>query len=139
MCVHGTRGNVKRRVENAKSIPAENEQRATSLMWRKHLINLVEAMTDREISKSMQRTEPERKVANLMLRKHLVNLAEDAKEKGSMRIGINSLVIPWLGTGVARALRMNASEPMVGWKDERPQSVNSLQPVIDKYSHILCN
>jgi hypothetical protein len=25
-------------------------------------------------------------------------------------------VISWLGTGVARVLRMNASEPMVGWK-----------------------
>jgi hypothetical protein len=34
-----------------------------------------------------------------MLRKHLINLAEDVKEKGSMRIGINSLVISWLGMG----------------------------------------
>jgi hypothetical protein len=134
MCVQGTRGNVKRRVENAhrKNIPAENEQKATSLMQRKHLINLVEAMTEREISESMQRMGPEQKVASLMLRKHLINLAEDAKEKGSMRIGINSLVISWLGTGVARVLRMNASEPMVGWKDEHPQSVSWLPPVIDK-------
>jgi hypothetical protein len=96
-------------------------------------------MTDREISESMQITEPERKVVSLMLRKHLVNLAEDAKEKGYMRIGINSPVISWLGTGVARALRMNDSEPMVGSKDEHPQSVNWLQPVIDKYFHIMCN
>jgi hypothetical protein len=44
----------------------------------------------------------------------------------------SSLVISWLGTGVARVLRMNASEPMVGWKDEHPQSVSWLPPVIDK-------
>jgi hypothetical protein len=130
---------MKRRVENARNIrAAENESKATSLMLRKHLINLVEAMTEREISESMQRMGPEQKVVSLMLRKHLINLAEDVKEKGSMRIGINSLVISWLGTGVARVLRMNASEPMVGWKDEHPQSVSWLQPVIDKYSHILC-
>ena len=42
------------------------------------------------------------------------------------------LVISWLGTGVARVLRLNASEPMVGWKDEHPQSVGWRQPVIDK-------
>jgi hypothetical protein len=52
-----------RRVENARTSPAENEQKATSLMLRKHLINLVEAMTEREISESMQRTGPEQKVA----------------------------------------------------------------------------
>jgi hypothetical protein len=34
-------------------------------------------------------------------------------------------------------LRMNASEPMAGWKDEHPKSVSWLRPVIDKYSHIL--
>jgi hypothetical protein len=34
-----------------------------------------------------------------MLRKYLINLAGDVKEKGSLRIGINSLVISWLGTG----------------------------------------
>ena len=32
----------------------------------------------------------------------------------------NSLVISWLGTGVARVLRMNASGPMVRCKDEHP-------------------
>jgi hypothetical protein len=74
-----------------------------------------------------------------MLRKHMINLAEDVKEKGSLRIGINSLVISWLGTGVARVLRMNASKPMVGWKGEHPQSVSWLQPIIDKYSLFLCN
>jgi hypothetical protein len=74
----------------------------------------------------------EQKVVSLMLRKHLINLAKDVKEKGSMRIGINSLVISWLGTGVARVLRMNASEPMVGWKDEHPHSVSWPPPIIDK-------
>jgi hypothetical protein len=44
----------------------------------------------------------------------------------------NSLVISWLGTGVARVLRINASVPMVGWKDEHPQSVGWRQRVIDK-------
>jgi hypothetical protein len=34
----------------------------------------------------------------------------------------NSLVVSWLGTGVARVLRVNASEPMVGWKGKHPQS-----------------
>jgi hypothetical protein len=42
------------------------------------------------------------------------------------------LVISWLGMGVARVLRMNASEPMVGWKDEHPQSVSWILHVIDK-------
>ena len=55
-----------------------------------------------------------------MLGKHLINLAKVVTEKGSMRIGINSLVISWLGTGVARVIRMNSSEPMVGWKGEHP-------------------
>jgi hypothetical protein len=32
----------------------------------------------------------------------------------SLRDGVNSLVISWLGTGEAIVLRMNASEPMVG-------------------------
>jgi hypothetical protein len=53
MCMQGMRGNVKRRVENARSILAKNEQRATSLMWIKHLINLVEVVTEREIYESM--------------------------------------------------------------------------------------
>jgi hypothetical protein len=39
----------------------------------------------------------------------------------------DSLVVSWLGTGVARVLRVNASEPMVGWKGEHPQSVGWLQ------------
>jgi hypothetical protein len=43
-----------------------------------------------------------------------------------------SLVISWLGTWVARVLRMNSSNPVVGWKDEHPQSVRWLPPVIDK-------
>jgi hypothetical protein len=61
-------------------------------------------------------------------------------ERGSQRICRRpeehrevSLVISWLGTGVARVLRVNASEPMVGWKGEHPQSVGQLSTVIDKY------
>jgi hypothetical protein len=34
---------------------------------------------------------------------------------------------------------MNASVPMVGWKDEHPQLVGWWQPVIDKRSYTLCN
>jgi len=64
--------------------------------------------------------------------KHLIKLIEDVKEKGLLRIGINSLVISWLGMGVARVLRMNSSEPMVGWKEKLPQSVSWIPPVIDK-------
>jgi hypothetical protein len=55
-----------------------------------------------------------------MLRKHLINLTEDVKEQGSLRIGVNFLLISWLGPRVVIALRMNASEPMVGWKVEHP-------------------
>jgi len=119
--VQGMQNDMKRRVENARNRGiSENESKAMSLMQRKHLINLVEVVTEREIFKIVQRTRPEEKVASLMLRKHLITLIEDVKEKGSMRIGINSLVISWIGIGVARVLRMNASEPMVGWKDEHP-------------------
>jgi hypothetical protein len=60
-------------------------------------------------------------------------------ERGSLRNGMDSLVISWLGTGVARVLRVNSSEPMVGWKGAHPQSVSWMQPVIDKYTHTLCN
>jgi hypothetical protein len=35
-------------------------------------------------------------------------------ERVSLRDGINSLVISWLGIGVARELKMNSSKPMVG-------------------------
>jgi hypothetical protein len=58
-------------------------------------------------------------------------------ERVSLRDGRNSLVISCLGTGVARVLRMNSSEPMVGWKGAHPQSVTWMKPVIDKYSHTL--
>jgi hypothetical protein len=34
---------------------------------------------------------------------------------------------------------MNASEPMVGWKDEHPRSVGWRQPIIDKHFLTLCN
>jgi hypothetical protein len=37
----------------------ENESKATSLMRRKHLINLIEVVTEGEIYESMQRTRPE--------------------------------------------------------------------------------
>jgi hypothetical protein len=36
--------------------------KATSLMLRKHLINLIEAMTKREIFENLQRTEHEHKM-----------------------------------------------------------------------------
>jgi hypothetical protein len=36
---------------------------------------------------------PEQKAVSLMLRKHLINLAEDVKEKGSLKIDINFLLI----------------------------------------------
>jgi hypothetical protein len=42
-------------------------------------------------------------------------------------------VISWLGTGVARVLRGNAFEPMVGWRGENPQLVGWMQLVIDMY------
>jgi hypothetical protein len=45
-------------------------------------------------------------------------------------------MISWLGMGVVRVLRVNASEPTVGWKCEHPQSVGWMQLVIDKYFHI---
>jgi hypothetical protein len=53
----------------------------------------------------------------------MINLAEAVTEKEPLRNCKSSIVISWLGTGVARALRMNASEPTVGWKGEHPQSV----------------
>jgi hypothetical protein len=67
-----------------------------------------------------------------MLRKHPINLAEDVKEKGSMIIGINYLVISWLGMGVDKEIRMNSYESMAQWKDEHPQLVSWPPPVIDK-------
>jgi hypothetical protein len=48
-------------------------------------------------------------------------------------------VISWLGMRVARVLRMNASEPMVGWKGTHPHSVSWPQIVIDKYLPIMFN
>jgi hypothetical protein len=67
------------------------------------------------------------KVVSLMLRKHLINLAESLTQRGSLRICKRleehkevSLVISWLGTGVARVLRVNSFEPTVGWKGEHP-------------------
>ena len=58
-------------------------------------------------------------------------------ERVSLRDGVNSLMISWLGMGVAKVLIMNASEPMAGWKGTHPQSVSWMQLVIDKYSHTL--
>jgi hypothetical protein len=58
-------------------------------------------------------------------------------ERVSLRDGVNSLVISWLGTRVAKELRVNASETMVGWKGAHPQSVGWMQLAIDKYSHTL--
>jgi hypothetical protein len=48
-------------------------------------------------------------------------------------------VISWLGTGVAKVIRLNASEPMVWWKAKHPQSVGWQQPKIDKLSPTLCS
>jgi hypothetical protein len=47
---------------DAWSSLADHEHKATSLMLREHLINLIEAITEREISESSQRTEPEKKL-----------------------------------------------------------------------------
>jgi hypothetical protein len=119
--MQGTQEYMKRQVENVRNIQVvENKLKATSSMRRKHLKNLINAMKEREIYESMQRTRPKQKVVSLMFKKHLISLVEDVKEKGLMRIDINSLVISWLGMRVARVLRINASKPMVGWKDEHP-------------------
>jgi hypothetical protein len=61
-----------------------------------------------------RKTRPEQKVTSLMLREHLINLAKDVTEKEPLRNCKGSLVISWLGTGMARVLRMNSFEPMVG-------------------------
>jgi hypothetical protein len=97
-------------------------------------------VTEREISESMQRKGPEKNTTSLMLGK-----ASDKPRRRCERERIienwnkfPSDIMAWQG-GVARALRMNPSKPMVGWKGEHPQSVSWMQPVIDKYSHILCN
>ena len=42
------------------------------------------------------------------------------RERISEKFAEVSLVISWLGTGMARVLRVNASEPMVGWRGEHP-------------------
>ena len=55
-----------------------------------------------------------------MLREHLIKLAKVVLEKDSLRNYKRSLVISWLNKGVARKLRMNAFEPMVGWRGEHP-------------------
>jgi hypothetical protein len=39
-----------------------DEQKVMSLMLDEHLINLAKAMTEKEISKILQRTEPEKKL-----------------------------------------------------------------------------
>ena len=57
---------------------------------------------------------------SLVMRELLTNLVEVVIEKESLGNYKISLVISWLGTRVARALRMNASESMVGWKGEHP-------------------
>jgi hypothetical protein len=46
--VQGTQEDMEGRVENSRNIPVKNEPKATSLMLRKHLMNLVEAMTERK-------------------------------------------------------------------------------------------
>ena len=84
----------------------------------------------------MQRTQPGGPKCELDVEEAYDKPRRDTvTEIRSLRAGINSLVISWLGTRVARVLRMNASEPMVGWEGTHPQLVSWLQPVIDKYSH----
>jgi hypothetical protein len=46
-------------VENVRSSPVENEQKIAGLMWREHMINLIEVVTEKELSESMQRMGPE--------------------------------------------------------------------------------
>ena len=69
----------------------------------------------------------------MMLRGHLINLAEVVTEKESLRNCKSSLVISWIGMGVARVLRVNASKPTVGWRGRHPHLVGWLQLVIDKF------
>jgi hypothetical protein len=45
-------------------------------------------------------------------------------ERESLGNGIDSILISWLDTGMARVIRVNSSEPMVGWKGTHPQSVS---------------
>jgi hypothetical protein len=45
--------------ENVQISLVDNEEKATSLMLVEHLINLTKAITKKEISESLQRTEPE--------------------------------------------------------------------------------
>jgi hypothetical protein len=42
-------------------------------------------------------------------------------------------MISSLGTRVAKMIKVNASKPKVGWKDEHPQSFGRLSTIIDKY------
>jgi hypothetical protein len=79
--------------------------------------------TRERILKNLQKTRPEYKVASLMLREHMINIVETVTKKEPLRNCKGSLVISWLGTGVAKVIRMNAYAPMVGWKGEHPQSV----------------
>jgi hypothetical protein len=50
------------REENTQSFLVDDEQKATSLMFGEHLINLTKSMTEKEISEILQRTEPEHKL-----------------------------------------------------------------------------
>ena len=66
--------------------------------------NLVEAITEREKDLSYREHDPTR----------------SGNGRRTLEKCENSLVISWLGTGVAKVIRMNAFEPMVGWKGEHP-------------------
>jgi hypothetical protein len=59
---------------------------------------------------------PEKKVMRLMFREHHINLVEIMIEKEPLRNCKVYLVISWLGTGVAKVLRLNSYEPTVGWR-----------------------
>jgi hypothetical protein len=97
-------------------LSSESRTKGLDIDAEEHLRNLVKAITKREKS--------------LNYREHDPNRSENGGR--TLEKCENSLVISWIGMGVARVLRMNASVPMVGWKDEHPQLVGWRQPIIDK-------
>jgi hypothetical protein len=82
----------------------ESRTKGCELDAMEHLRNLAEAITKIEKALSYREHDPNR----------------SGNEGRTLEKCDNSLVISWLGTGVARVLRTNASMPMVRWKDEHP-------------------
>jgi hypothetical protein len=56
------KGIKRQRRECAEALQRRMNRRPVRLMLREHLINLVEAMIEKDISESLQRTEPEQKL-----------------------------------------------------------------------------